>query len=162
MDYTDTINWAKDELANIKNDYNRKKSDIINHLADKLAKITTIETHKISKIIHSELKDYGCSARYIREVLPPEYKQQSKSRAKSAALIYAAAFSFKNETKTRHSSHYVRTEQDKEIIRLDKENNLLKHDILAVHNRILAVQAENKALEAEIAQKSQGDKNEFL
>jgi hypothetical protein len=65
-------------LQNNENRYYKKKSEIINQLADKLSQIPGIELHKISAIITQELEGI-VSPRYIREALPPEYKNENQS-----------------------------------------------------------------------------------
>jgi hypothetical protein len=93
LDYAEIIEDAKRELAECEKTYTndvkeaeekreKRKSEIVNDLADQLSKIPGIEQHKISIIIKQELKGL-VSESYINDVLPPEYKNENQSnRAK--------------------------------------------------------------------------------
>lgn len=144
-DYAAIINWARTELANINDDYLRRKSEIINSLATRLE--GTIPIYKICSCISHELKGI-VTAKYVRLVLPPEYKQQSRNRAKICGNIYAPPTEdlvSKNETNmcrcslSNYLANYKHTEQDKEIIRKAKENRELKDKIISMDKRIKAL-----------------------
>jgi hypothetical protein len=87
LDYTQLIEDAKTALEENDNSeagkkYFKRKSEIINKLADDLKMVPDIEQHRISLIIKQELKNI-VSESYINDVLPPEYKDEKQSnRAK--------------------------------------------------------------------------------
>lgn len=70
--------WAKKELENNQNIFLKKKSAVVNELADRLAK-DGIKIYSISAMIVKRLKGY-VSEGYVTQTLPPEYKSPSHSQ----------------------------------------------------------------------------------
>lgn len=82
IDYSKIIEWGKAEIEKTR----VRKTQIINEMADKLAKVDGIELQKISTIISNELRDQGITPKWVRTILPPEYKMAARSRNISTGI----------------------------------------------------------------------------
>ena len=72
------FDWARKELETNQNIFFKKKSQVINELADRLAR-AGVQPQKISTLIIKQLKGYVTQP-YVSTVLPPEYKQEYRSK----------------------------------------------------------------------------------